>query len=818
MNSIAGTKIHEALPPHLQERVRPLNDIAIPAGRPFVLYWMHHAVRAHENPAFDVAIHIANQLTVPILVYQGLAGRHPYNSDRHHTFILEGARDVARALAARGIAYAFYLGQDPEHPAPLQRLCNQAALVVTEDFPAPPFPRWYSAIARKIAAPFWTVDSHCILPMQSVQQFYPRAYQFREANEKAFAARVGKTWPQINPTAPMYTGNLGFAPTDLEIADIAALCASCQIDHAVGPVPHTQGGSTAGYHRWELFKSFGLSAYARSRNDPTISAPRGVSRLSPYLHHGHVSPFRIAREAAATKGTGSDKFLDELLIWRELAFNLCFHNANVENLSVLPHWAQKTLIQHNQDPRRTIYNWETLARAKTGDTLWDLAQQSLLIHGELHNNVRMTWGKAILQWTGNPATALRLMIDLNHRYALDGSDPNSYAGLLWCLGLFDRPFSPDIPIYGSIRPRPTANHANRLDLDKYKNMVQQPARNKPLNIAIIGAGMAGLTAGRILADHGLRVTLFDKARGPGGRMATRRHDAYAFDHGAQYFTARDPRFQRYVASWVEADIIAPWKGQIGVAEHGVCRAKTSTLHRYVGVPRMSTLTRHLATGLDIQLKTRVATASRTAQSWHLTDTEHQDLGHFDVVLVTTPPAQTAPLLADAPKLRDVTRQVAMKPCWALMASFAETLPLKFDGLFVHHPTVAWAARNNSKPGRPETESWVIHAAPQWSATQLELTKETAAPKVLAAFFEATGITPQSPIHLQAHRWRYALAEQPLADGCLWDADLQMGICGDWCNGSRVEGAFLSGMAAAGRILGLPDEASEASIGIQQSLF
>lgn len=818
MSDVPAHTVLEALPAYLHGRTRSLSNGSIRSNRSFVLYWMHHAVRAHENPALDVALHAANQLELPVLVYQGLSGRHPYNSDRHHTFILEGARDVAKALDDRGIAYHFYLGPDPAAPSPLLQLCNAAALVVTEDFPAPPFPRWYKSMGKKLDIPFWVVDSHCLLPMQQVGQFYTRAYQFREAHEKAFAARVDKPWPSINPAVSKFTDNPGFTPTDLATADIATLCARCAIDHAVGPVPHTHGGTTAGYQRWALFKSYGLAAYARRRNDPLAPPPHGVSRLSAYLHHGHVSPFRIAREAAAEKHKGAEKFLDELLIWRELAFNLCFHHSTVDKLSVLPRWAQHTLNQHSKDARKGNYTWEALARAKTGDALWDLAQQSLLIHGELHNNVRMTWGKALLQWANDPATALRWMIDLNHRYALDGSDPNSYAGLLWCLGLFDRPFSPEIPIYGSIRPRPTAQHANRLDLDKYKKIVQQPARNKSLNIAIIGAGMAGLAAGRTLTDHGLRVTLFDKARGPGGRMATRRHDPYAFDHGAQYFTARDERFQRYVNAWIDGGLVAPWLGRIGVAENGTCHAKEGTLQRYVGVPRMSVLTRHLATELNVQLKTRIATVSRSANGWQLVDTEGQDLGHFDVVLLTTPPAQTIPLLAAAPQLQDVTKQVQMKPCWALMASFAEALPLNFDGLFIQHPAVAWAARNNSKPGRPQTESWVIHASPQWSASHLELTKEAAAPKVLAAFFEATGLAPQTPTHMQAHRWRYALAEQPLDEGCLWDADLQIGVCGDWCNGSRIEGAFLSGMAAAGRVLGLPDEASEGSIGIQQSLF
>ena len=178
--------------------------------------------------------------------------------------------------------------------------------------------------------------------------------------------------------------------------DLPSLVAECEIDHSIGPVPHTRGGSAAGYARWDAFQAAGLAEYAKRRNDPLVD---GTSRLSPYLHYGMVSPLRIAREAAAIGTDGGEKYLDELLIWRELAYAFCFHTKNYENLAALPQWARETLAAHESDPRPAILSWETLARGKTGDRLWDAAQQSLLMHGELHNNVRMTWGKALANWT-----------------------------------------------------------------------------------------------------------------------------------------------------------------------------------------------------------------------------------------------------------------------------------------------------------------------------------------------------------------------------------------------------------------------------------
>ncbi|NNF57030.1 MAG: NAD(P)-binding protein, partial [Rhodothermaceae bacterium] len=586
-------------------------------------------------------------------------------------------------------------------------------------------------------------------------------------------------------------------------ADVAALCAACAIDHGIGPVAETPGGARAGYERWETFKQHGLRGYHRLRNNAAAPPPEGVSRLSPYLHHGHVSPFRIAREAAADGSDGAEKYLDELLVWREMAYNFCFYTDELETLEALPDWARETLEAHASDERDALYSWDQLARGETGDALWDAAQHSLLRHGELHNNVRMTWGKALLRWTPTPSDALAMLIDLNHRYALDGSDPNSYGGLLWALGLFDRPSGTEVPIYGTVRTRSTADHAERLDMDRYAGRVTRPAHPDAPSVAIVGAGLSGLVAARTLSDQGLAVQVFDKGRGPGGRMSTRRTDNFSFDHGAQYFTVRDDRFRRYISAWLDEGLVQPWDGAIGVAKEGTIERKDSPTTRYVGVPRMSSLARHLATSLPVRYETRVERVARDGRHWRLQDTEGTDLGTYDAVLITAPPPQSAPLLADAPALAEQVRSVTMLPCWAVMVTFAEPLPLAFDGLFVHDAPLSWAARNSSKPERPDGESWVLHGAPGWSADRLEADPETVGTRLLAAFFEATGLDPVEAPFVQAHRWRYSMADEPLSVGCLWDPEQRIGACGDWCHGSRVEGAFLSGMAAAGRVLGMP---------------
>ena len=788
------------LPTLLSERTRVLNSRPVDKNGEFVLYWMHHAVRDHENPALDSAIWVADDLQLPVLVYQGLGGRHPYNSDRQHTFILQGARAVSRELHARGISYAFHLAETPEDPTPLRGLMSRAALTLTEDFPAPPLKTWTQGLAGLSPTSFWAVDTACILPMQQVRQPYDRAFQFRQATWDAYTKRMFRPYQGLSLAVRPFRGEHGFAPVDLAEADIAECCARCSIDHTVGPVAHTPGGSNAGYDRWKQFKQHGLRDYAETRNDAAIAFPLGVSRMSAYLHHGHVSPFRIVREAATCGGKGAVKYLDEILIWRELAHNFCFHQDHPDSIDALPAWARETLAMRGQDSRRQIYSWEALARAQTGDPLWDAAQQSLLIHGELHNNLRMTWGKAILQWTLSPQAALQMMIDLNHRYALDGSDPNSYAGILWCLGLFDRPFKPSRPIIGTLRPRSTRSHAKRLDLSRYAARVSRPAAGAPLRVAVIGAGISGLVAARTLADHGHQVHVFEKARGSGGRMATRRLESSTFDHGAQYFTARDTRFRPWVDSWLQMGVVQRWKGRIGVLRRGQFRDERGRHERFVAVPGMSALAGHLATGQTVQLNTPIRQIRKTDSKITLIDADGGGWENYDALVVSTPPLQAAQLLAGLTHCTEQLETVAMTPCWAVMLAFAEPLDLPFDGVFVHDAEIAWAARNTSKPGREGAECWVLHASADWSQANFSAKPEAVISRLSDSFSTAAGQTLQQPRLVSVHRWRYAQAQQPLAVGCLWNRRSRIGICGDWCHGSRIEGAFLSGAAMAGRIV------------------
>lgn len=323
-------------------------------------------------------------------------------------------------------------------------------------------------------------------------------------------------------------------------------------------------------------------------------------------------------------------------------------------------------------------------------------------------------------------------------------------------------------------------------------------------VAVIGAGISGLMCARTLVDHGFPVTLFEKSRGVGGRMATRRtNDGLRFDHGAQYFTVRDGRFRRYVESWIEDGIVEPWRGQIVVLDNGTIKEEKTGADRFVAVPGMNAICKHISADLDIRFQTRVAPLKRDDDVWHVTGDDGGRLGTFDVAVVSAPAGQTADLLEAAPSLAARARSTVMHECWAVMLAFRQSLGLEFGGAFVHGSPLSWIARNSSKPGRnAEPETWVLHASAEWSHAHIEASAESVEEQLTGEFWRAIGLPPTPANFRTAHRWRLSLPPEPLADSCLFDAEIKLAACGDWCAGPRVEGAFLSGTSAAGRVLGL----------------
>lgn len=331
-----------------------------------------------------------------------------------------------------------------------------------------------------------------------------------------------------------------------------------------------------------------------------------------------------------------------------------------------------------------------------------------------------------------------------------------------------------------------------------------------MRILVIGAGIAGLTAARHLQERGRDVTVVDKARAPGGRVSTRRivdEDAdrpelaaLAFDHGAQYFTVRDRRFEREVEAWHKARTVQVWHGALATFDSEGREALEDERRRWVGVPSMSAIGRHLARGLDVHCETRVTALTRDEQGaagrWLASLHDGRTLGPFDAAVVAVPASQAVPLLAESPSLAQRAAAVRMHPCWVAMAAFSDRVPTSFDGAFVTGSPLGWIARDRSKPRRGLAETWVLHGAGAWSEAHAGDAPDAVGPFLLNAFGDLVRGSLPLPVHLSAHRWPFACADPPLAAGALADHDRHLVACGDWCAGNRIEAAFLSGLAAA----------------------
>jgi renalase len=317
------------------------------------------------------------------------------------------------------------------------------------------------------------------------------------------------------------------------------------------------------------------------------------------------------------------------------------------------------------------------------------------------------------------------------------------------------------------------------------------------HVAIVGAGLTGLMAARALQCDGLAVTLFDKGRGPGGRAATRRSPPIQFDHGAQFFTIREPRLVDAVAQWQREGVVAPWPARLVELRRGAITERPSSHLRYVGTPSMSALSRHLAHGLELRSATRV----QRLDGCDLQLDDGSPVRGFDAVVITAPPAQALALVESSSVLAGPLQAIQVDPCWALMVAFAQPLDLPFDAAFVREGPLAWISREASKPGRPPLEALTVHAGPEWSRAQLEDDASAASAAMLELLVDALGRSLPTPTHCQAHRWRFS-QPIPLGVPVLVDPVRRWIVAGDALLGGKVEGALLSGLHAAEAVVQL----------------
>jgi deoxyribodipyrimidine photo-lyase len=427
-------------------------------GGEFVLYWSQSARRMCRNLALDHAIEQANRLSLPVVVYEALRPDYPYANDRIHRFVLEGVATNRADAVARGLRYHFFLPRTTaDARGTVRALSSRAALVVTDEYPTFVVKEQTARFVARAGVAVHLVDGNGILPM--------RAFAKEQYSAKFLRDRAHRMFPDfwtrfddIRPLASPFSGDLSLEDWCGEPADAVLECA---IDHSV-PAAAAQGGRAAGLTRLEAFVSDGLEGYATKRN----RSPKHTSGLSPYLHFGHLGIHEIAERVLLSDAPleDIDSFLEEAIIRRELSFNLCFFRKDHDSLTALPDWAKKTLHKHRGDRRKPLYTAAELEAAGTGDEVWNMAQQQLLDTGTMHGYLRMLWGKKVIEWMETPEEAHAFLIEQHAKYALDGRDPNTHAGVLWCFGKHDRPWAPERPIFGMIRYMSSASTAKKVRL------------------------------------------------------------------------------------------------------------------------------------------------------------------------------------------------------------------------------------------------------------------------------------------------------------------------------------------------------------------
>jgi len=453
--------------------------------------------RTEWNFSLQRAVEWATELGKPLVIFEPLRIGYRWASDRLHRFVIDGMADNAARVAALknpGVVYFPYV--EPRVDADkglLATLAGRACIVVTDDFPSFFLPRMVAAVAPRLPVRLEQVDANGLLPLRATDRVFTTAFSFRLFCQRELPPHLTHC-PDPEPLSGLRLPPLPSWPSEITrrwppvshelLAGDPAALAALPIEHAVSVVAE-RGGPVAARQRLREFLDRHLADYAEKANQPDDEARSG---LSPYLHFGHISPHELFHELMSRErwtperlakkpggkregwwgvSTSAEGWLDEFITWRELGYNMTARRNDYDQYESLPDWALATLEKHARDARPKVYSLDEFARAATHDPLWNAAQTQLVREGRIHNYLRMLWGKKILEWSATPRDALAVMIELNNRYALDGRNPNSYSGIFWVLGRYDRPWGPERPIFGTVRYMSSDNTRKKLRVKEY---------------------------------------------------------------------------------------------------------------------------------------------------------------------------------------------------------------------------------------------------------------------------------------------------------------------------------------------------------------
>jgi len=439
------------------ERIQDLNHHAPRPGQ-YVAYWMQASQRAQCNHALEYAVRQANELDLPLVVCFGLADRYPEANARHYAFMLEGLTETRAALERRGAAFVVRRG-DPADIA--IGVARDAALLVADRGYLRHQREWRRRVSDEAGCAVIQVEADAVVPVEAAS---PKA---------EYAAATLR--PKLRRRLVEFLVPL--ADTPLRRRSPPASGASPQLGEldveAVPPVTRFhEGGARRARHLLDRFIEQRLVDYAERRNDPGGTC---YSDLSPYIHFGQLSPLEIAlRVLEAPAGPGTDAFLEELIVRRELSLNFAHYTDNYDTYEAVPAWARRTLADHASDAREHAYGRDELEAAQTHDPYWNAAMREMVSSGKMHPYMRMYWAKKILEWSSSPEEAFEAALALNNRHFLDGRDPNSYAGVAWCFGLHDRPWA-ERPVFGKVRTMTAGGLERKFDMAAYVDRVARLA-------------------------------------------------------------------------------------------------------------------------------------------------------------------------------------------------------------------------------------------------------------------------------------------------------------------------------------------------------
>ena len=444
-----------------QERIRNLNDREVSTGT-YVLYWMQAAQRDDYNHALEYAVRAANSQKKPLVVVFNLIDQYPMSNIAQYRFMLEGLFEVQNTLERRGIVLDVLHGP-PEKVIP--NIAEDASLVVVDRDYQRLQRAWRNKVVASLDCALKQVETNVIVPIESASP--KEEYTAGTLRPKIHRILEDFLVPLRSQRVKIPSKDFTFDGVDLN--DIDSTLKAIKVKRKIQQDITFKGGTSHAKKLLKKFVSNDLKVFGDLRNDP---AQDRLSNMSPYLHFGQISPLLIALEVQRVGGPGTDSFLEELIIRRELSMNFVYYNPNYDNFECLPNWAKETLEGHSFDNREYTYSFSELEQAKTHDPYWNAAQREMTMRGKMHGYMRMYWGKKILEWSGSPYDAYTTCIKLNDFYELDGRDPNGYAGVAWCFGKHDRAWS-ERPIFGKVRYMNHNGLRRKFDIERYVERVNR---------------------------------------------------------------------------------------------------------------------------------------------------------------------------------------------------------------------------------------------------------------------------------------------------------------------------------------------------------